>query len=193
MWCSSPCSPNIFRWGSPLPCSFSQKLSQQCFVGDVWKATMPRSRLTLEFCGNLAGPALILCTLEAQFDGLYSEVWGPSTVKAELSLSMSQLPTPRPFSHRITSSCRSEEQEAGMRNSFQSLLPKEKTYPAKLSSGQGEKKKNKKKALTWHAYSFLAYSFGYSFTAVYNLIIHLISLERCFIYIQVAFGWNHML
>lgn len=39
-----------------------------------------------------------------------------------------------------------------------------------------------KKAAAQHAYPLLAHASGYSFTAVYNLIIHLISLERCYIY-----------
>lgn len=101
------------------------------------------------------------------------------------------LPSPDCLGHRITSSCQSEEQEAGMRNQFPSFPLKEKNLPCKAFPGVSVPKK-KKKAVAWQAYPFLAYSFGSGFTALYNLIILLISLERCFRYIQVAFGWNHI-
>lgn len=68
-----------------------------------------------------------------------------------------------------------------MRDQFPSFLPKEKSCLAKLSSVF----QDQKKAVAQRAYPLLAYSFGYSFTAVYKskyLIIHLISLERCYIY-----------
>lgn len=51
---------------TPPPCGFSQKLPQLGLVGNAPRINMPRSHLSLEFSKNLAGSALIWCTLDAQ-------------------------------------------------------------------------------------------------------------------------------
>lgn len=78
-----------------------------------------------------------------------------------------------------------------MWHQFPSFLPKEKSCLARLSSEFQDPKK--KKAVVQHAYPFLAYSFGCSFTAVYNLIIRLISSERSYKYTGGIWMESHVI
>ena len=157
-----------------------QSFSQQGFVGSRWRISTPRSHLSFQFCRDLAGLALILCTLKPWLNDFWSQAL--ESLKSERGT----------FPWRAGASCitlatattwpapaspRSKRPAWGI-SSFL-FSQRQKTGLAKLSSvfqDRGIKRKKEKQLYGMHIFSRLTAS--RSFTVASNPIIHLISLGR---------------
>lgn len=137
------------------------------FVESIWRISTPRSHLSFQFCWSLARWLLSCAPWNSDSKISRVKIGVPREQRQNLPLTSWDLLHQEGHGHHITSSCQYEQPEAGMRDQFPSFLPKEKSCLAKLSSVFQDQKKKKTKAVAQRAYPLLAYSFGYSFTAVY--------------------------